>query len=316
MKANHQLKLMGTIIDLMVEAPTADKLINEAIERLHTYNHRFSANDASSELSVVNHQAGVKAIKVNPELFELIRIGKEHSLAQSSSLNIAIGPVVEAWRIGFSDAKQPDPKLIKSKLRLTNPQDIILNPKEQSVFLSKQGMSLDLGSLAKGYIANQIMTFWIKEGASAALINLGGNLLVHGSNPNRTNGFWTVGIQNPQKIRGNHIAIVPLKNASVVTSGIYERVLKIGKQRYHHILDPSTGSPIRTRIASLSIISHSSLVGEIWTTRLFGQPIPSVLDTINHLPNIEGIIITTDNQVLVSKNLEGKYYKPSDTDIL
>lgn len=303
MQNTRQLKLMGTTIDLLVVAPNSSNLLDEAENLLHLYNHRFSANDDTSELSLVNSKAGIEPVSVHPELFELIAIGKNHSCADQSNLNIAIGPLVQTWRIGFSDAQLPSESEISKKLPLTDPQQIILDPKHQTVFLAQKGMKIDLGALAKGYIADKVMAYLVKAGASSAMVNLGGNLLVHGSNPNRDNHLWYVGIQHPDKPRGNHATILPIQNASVVTSGIYERVLTIGDKKYHHIFDRKTGYPIETDMASLTIIAKSSLDCEIWTTRLFGLPTSIALQIINQTHGIEGLIITKSLEILTSKNI-------------
>ena len=303
-ESNHQLKLMGTTIDLSLYAPNSSQLIERAIELLHTYEKRFSANDDTSELSLVNRQAGIEPVSVHPELFELIAIGKEHSCAANSNLNIAIGPLVQTWRIGFSDAKLPSQQDISELLSLTDPEKIILNQNNHSVFLSQKGMKIDLGALAKGYIADKIMAFFLASGASSAMINLGGNFLAHGPNHKRANKLWYVGIQNPSKERGQFLTVVPIKNASVVTSGIYERVLTIGDHTYHHIFDRKTGWPIETDMASLTIIAESSLDCEIWTTRLFGLPIDLALTIINQTPHIHGLIVTKNLKVITSQGIK------------
>ena len=106
------LKLMGSHIDILIfDSIDAENILDDAVEMLKMYEHRFSANDDSSELMVVNHNAGIKAVKVHPDLFDLIKIGKLHSCAPNSFLNIAIGPIVQTWRIGFNDVKVP-PRLI------------------------------------------------------------------------------------------------------------------------------------------------------------------------------------------------------------
>ncbi|EJN93926.1 FAD:protein FMN transferase [Streptococcus ratti] len=307
MQAQQTLHLMGTTIDIAVEASYAKELTESACQLLNIYEHRFSANSDDSELMAVNHQAGRRAVAVHPDLFELIQIGKEHSIANPSNLNIAIGPLVQTWRIGFEDAQLPNQAQIDDKLKLIDPHNIILNAQKQTVFLSQKGMKIDLGALAKGYIADKIIAYLKKQGATSAMINLGGNLLAFGPNPKRPGGFWNIGIQDPKRPRNQNVGIVKIYNQSVVTSGIYERHLQINGKDYHHIFDKNTGYPIETQMASLSIISNLSLDGEIWTTRLFGLPIPLAMKTINQMEHIEGIIITRDNRLAVSDGLKNTF---------
>ncbi|BAQ24210.1 FAD:protein FMN transferase [Streptococcus troglodytae] len=307
MQAQQTLYLMGTTINLMVEADNAKELVETACQLLKTYEHRFSANSDDSELMAVNHLAGVSPLQVQEDLFQLIKIGKKHSIEQPSNLNIAIGPLVQSWRIGFDDARLPDQAEIDKQLKLIDPHKIILDAQEQTVFLSQKGMKIDLGALAKGYIADKIITYLKIQGAASAMINLGGNLLVYGPNKKRPNGLWYIGIQDPKKPRNQNIGIVKIHDQSVVTSGIYERHLQVDGGDYHHIFDKNTGYPIETQMASLSIISDLSLDGEIWTTRLFGLPIPFVMETINQISHIEGIIITRDNRLAVSDGLKNTF---------
>ena len=307
MYANRRLKMMGTVIDIAIYSHQAERQIDEVIEQLTVLKNRFSANDDDSELMAINHSAGISSISVQPDLYHLIAIGKEHSLEKPSNLNIALGPVVQTWRIGFSDAKVPSEDEITQALALTDPRGIILDEKEHSVFLAKKGMKIDLGALAKGYIADTIMATLAKQDVSSAMINLGGNVLVYGANPKRPSGEWFIGIQAPSHKRGVHLGVLPIISGSVVTSGIYERHLSVNGKDYHHIFDKKTGYPIESPLPSLTIVSALSLDCEIWTTRLFGLALDEVLLTIEQTPHIEGILVTKEGRVILSSGLEKRF---------
>ncbi|MCO4470077.1 iron-sulfur cluster assembly/repair protein [Streptococcus infantarius subsp. infantarius] len=307
MQLSHSIQMMGTTIDILIDSDTPKEHISEVCRLLTLYKNRFSANDADSELMVINDNSSIAPVTVHPDLFDLIAIGKKHSLATPSNLNIAIGPLVQSWRIGFEDARVPSPQKIQKALALSKPENIILDATKQSVFLSQKGMKIDLGALAKGYIADKIMDYLKSEKVTSAMINLGGNVLVYGDNPRNDKGIWRIGIQNPQKPRGKHIGILTLKNQSVVTSGIYERRLKVGNKEYHHIFDQKTGYPIDTEMASLTILSDLSVDCEIWTTRLFGLPVMQALATIQATPRIEGILITKDNRLALTNGLRSNF---------
>lgn len=307
MQLSHSIQMMGTTIDILIDSDTPKEHISEVCRLLTLYKNRFSANDADSELMVINDNSSIAPVTVHPDLFDLIAIGKKHSLATPSNLNIAIGPLVQSWRIGFDDARVPSPQKIQKALALSKPENIILDATKQSVFLSQKGMKIDLGALAKGYIADKIMDYLKSEKVTSAMINLGGNVLVYGDNPRNDKGIWRIGIQNPQKPRGKHIGILTLKNQSVVTSGIYERRLKVRNKEYHHIFDQKTGYPIDTEMASLTILSELSVDCEIWTTRLFGLPVMQALATIQATPRIEGILITKDNRLALTNGLRSNF---------
>lgn len=300
------LHLMGTVIKLWIEHPESEELFISAEEHLRDFEQRFSANADDSDLMKINHQAGKSPVKVDGELFELIKIGKEQSLVSDSALNIAIGPLIQEWRVGFKDAKYPSPEKIHELLALINPTLIQLNEAKQTVYLERAGMAIDLGALAKGYFADKIIAEFKTAGAAAEFIDLGGNVLTYGSAPQRAEGHWRIGIQNPFLPRGNYVAVVKVQNESVVTSGIYERKFEWQGQSYHHIFDSQTGYPIQNDLASLTIVSKKSLDGEIWTTRLFGKSAHEVLAKLNQHEGIDGIVITTDQQIAYSDGLKNR----------
>lgn len=297
------IRMMGTVIELYVEHENSEVIIDELIARLKTYEKRFSANDSNSELMKINHNAGTKKVIVHRDLFNLIEIGKEQSCVKGSLLNIAIGPLVQTWRIGFKDAKVPSDHKIRNLLKTTNPNKISLDKSDFSVFLEENGMLIDLGSLAKGYIADLLIEYSKSLNVQSAMINLGGNIVVLGESKNHNNGNWRIGIQNPNKLENNNITVVEVKNQSIVTSGIYERYLNNDGHSYHHILDPKTGYPVKSDVISLTIVSDESLDGEIWTTRLFGKESNEILRLINSIEGIECLIVTDKGKLLRSEKL-------------
>ena len=296
-------RLMGTTITVSILHPQADKLLTRCFELLRSYEHRFSANDASSELMEVNHQAGISAVQVHPDLFELISLGTRHSQSKNSHLNIAIGPLVQTWRIGFSDARRPSQEEIDQSLNKIDPKQIQLDTEKQAVFLKRPGMKIDLGALAKGYSADLIATFLKSQGVEDALIDLGGNILTVGQNPIKKQP-WRIGIQNPVEPRGHHILALSIENKSVVTSGIYERHLEVDGQSFHHIFDSTTGYPVETELASITIISDRSVDGEIWTTRLFGESPTSILNIVESLPGIDTLLVSQSGKIAFTSGLQ------------
>lgn len=299
------VQMMGTCIEIRIESPNAACLMKTCLSLLRTYEHRFSANDASSELMQIAHQAGKKAVRVQPDLFDVIAIGKYHSLAKNSFLNIALGPVIDLWRIGFSDAKVPSKTAITKALSHCQAKNIHLNPKTSSVFLTEKGMKLDLGAIAKGYIADQIMTYLKGQSLQSAMINMGGNLIVYGNNPQTPDGNWHIGIQHPEQARGKHVAQVTLSNQAVATSGIAERQLKTQLGQYHHLLDPKTGYPLQTDITSLTLVAKTAFLTDIWSTRLFGLRSKDCLDSLTNTQEVklDGIILTQGKHLLISPRL-------------
>ena len=301
--ASHSLRLMGASITLTIFHEDAQNLLLQSEQLLHLYKNRFSANDADSELMEINLQAGKKAVQVHPELFELIELGKKHSIAANSHLNIAIGPLVQTWRIGFSDAKLPSEEEIQRLLKITDPEEIVLNDSNREVYLSKEGMRIDLGALAKGYIADKLKEFLVEQGVQSGIIDLGGNILTIGENPT-FHRPWRIGIQNPALDRGEHVAVIEVSDASVVTSGIYERQLVVDGKTYHHIFDRTTGYPMETELVSITIVAEKSVDCEIWTTRLFGQNPYDIIEEIEQQPGLEAFVITKNQKMMYTSGIQ------------
>ncbi|NRZ54517.1 thiamine biosynthesis lipoprotein ApbE [Clostridium beijerinckii] len=169
----------------------------------------------------------------------------------------------------------------------------------------KKGIEIDLGAIAKGYFADKVMEFFKKNGAVSAMVDMGGNVLVLGDSPSNSDD-WKVGIQNPFLPRGNAVALVKIKNQSVVTSGIYERVFEKDGSKYHHIFDSKTGYPIESNIASLTIIADKSIDCDIYTTKLFGLDAASIIHKVNSIEGMGAVVITIDGKLAYTKNLIGR----------
>lgn len=294
---------MGTRISLSIVHPEAENLLEKASHMLADYEARFSANNSKSALMMVNQQAGIQPVHVDSDLYDLIQFGKKYSLSSNLALNITIGPLVKLWKIGFTDAHVPEQKEIEEKLKLIDPTDIKLDADKRTVYLTKKGMELDLGALAKGYFADKLKSFFQNEGVQSGLVDLGGNVLTIGENPKYEDGYWRVGIQKPSPVRGDLVGVVLVKDKSVVTSGIYERSLKVDGKKYHHIFDSTTGYPIENELASVTIVSDESIDGELWTTLLFMFSPTAAIQYIDSIPGIEALIITKDNDVKTTRGI-------------
>lgn len=295
-------RLMGSTITVSISHQQADQILADCFRLLRSYEHRFSANDPSSELMEVNQKAGIEPIKVHPDLFSLIALGTSHSQAQGSHLNIAIGPLVQTWRIGFSDARKPDQGEIEQALTVIDPHQIYLDPNQQTVFLKGKGMKIDLGALAKGFSADLLASYLRSQGIEQALIDLGGNILTLGQNP-VSHRPWRIGIQDPKLPRGEHLLVLSVTDKSVVTSGTYVRHLEVDGRSFHHIFDPQTGYPVETELASLTIISDRSVDGEIWTTRLFGEEPTNILNIVETLPGMDAILVYQSGRLAYTSGL-------------
>lgn len=302
-----KIHLMATNIYLKLFHQDNDFLENiskKVIDKLESYNQRFNMYNPDSELSYINDNAWKYPIKIKDDLFDLIKIGLEHSRDNNSNLNVAIAPLVKLWNIGLSDANIPTDNEIIEALEISNPNLIKLYKEENSIYFEKKGIQLDLGAIAKGYIADLIIDYLIDKGIKGAYINLGGNVLTYGLNYDSADYNWRIGLQNPNKERGSHLLLLAINDMSIVTSGVYERKSIIENKEYHHIIDPKTGYPVESTMKSISVISRKSVDCEIWTSKLFGKDINDVLKITENIPEIDIIIIGNDNNLYYSQGVE------------
>lgn len=272
-------RALGTKIVLTIYGDKYFPLLSQSMELIDGYEDRLTVNRPVSEVMAVNQAAGKMPKMVSTSTYDLIKLAVHYSRA-NFGFNALIGPLVKLWKIGFAGANVPSDAAIKNRLQLTDPYQVLLDDENRTVFLEQAGMELDLGGIAKGYIADRLRDFWLAHGVPAGIINLGGNLLFVGRSPRRADGQWLIGVQDPQLQRGHDLEVVRRPACSAVTSGIYERFLVKNGKRYHHLLDPRTGYPLETDLSSVTVFTDQSVLGEVEAKRLFfnGGPIAGWAD--------------------------------------
>ena len=271
--------VMGTLctIDLYEDGNAA--LYERLFARLTELEKIFSANREDSELAVVNQNAGLRAVEISPELFTVLERAIYFAQATNGAFDPTIGPLVKLWGIGKENAGIPADDEIISALELVNYKDLELSSgktgRAGTAFLKRQGMSLDLGAIAKGYAADELVLILREAGVKRAIIDLGGNIYVWGKKPNGEP--WRIGVQDPYGERGTYAGVLQLEDSiSVVSSGVYERYF-IGNdgRQYHHILELSEdgrgrrGYPVDNNILSTTVIAASSMDADALSTSCF-----------------------------------------------
>ena len=294
--ANYQAVMMGSPVSLSLSQDNPQRA-REVFQLIKQQEALLTVNRADSLLMRVNRAAGQHPVVVPDALFQLVSLAREVSLLPGSLFNLAIGPLVKTWRIGFSGHCPPPSRQIDKALALVNPQDIQLNPETQSIFLRKRGMEIDLGAIAKGYIADKVCQYLQGQQEPYALINLGGNIHTL-SHP--ADHLWQIGLRKPFGSPEALSARLAVSGQSVVTSGIYERYFLHQQRCYHHILDSRTGYPLDNDLLSVTVISESSLIGDIYSTLLYGMGVDQSLAWLAHHPELEAVMITRDNKIICS----------------
>ena len=253
---------LGTSITLQIFGTQKRDLLQKSFELIDHYEDLLTVNRDESEVMDINHAAGEHPVQVSSPVYGLVKLAVEKS-RENFGFNALIGPVVKLWHIGFKGAHVPKDSEIKERMLLTDPFKVVLDDQNQTVFLKMKGIELDLGGIAKGWIADRIRDLWLAYGVEAGIINLGGNILLVGDSPKRANGQWVIGIQDPKEPRGDNITSVMVAQCSAVTSGTYERYLVVDGHKYHHLIDPRTGYPVETDLAGVTTSSKRHLSSKI-----------------------------------------------------
>lgn len=299
--------LMGTYVSLRIYDEEKEEVLDEAFARVQELEDKISMVDPASEIAEVNQAAGEHAVSVSDDVYPLVEVAAEYSALPDSGFEYTIGPITNLWRIGFDDARVPEPEEVQDVLPLVDHEKVELNEEEQSVFLTEPEMVIDLGAIAKGYITDEVQKVFLENDVTTGIIDLGGNVVVMGDSPTREDGGFNVGVQDPFSDRGEYIGAVNLADKSIVTSGIYERYIEEDGVVYHHLMDPETGYPFDNNLASVTIISEESIDGDALSTVVFGFGLEDGLDYVNNQEDIDGIFVTKDRDVYISDGLGDEF---------
>ena len=293
--------MMGTIISLKYYGKDGEKAIEESVKRIDEIEKSMSLNIGDSEISQINKEAGIKPVIVSDSIFEVIERGIYYGELSKSRFDISIRPVDALWAIGTENERVPEKSEIDEALKKVDYRNIEINKEKKTIYLKEKGMAIDLGGIAKGYAADELVNILKKYKIDSAMINLGGNLYVYGSKDGKE--VLNIGIQDPKKTQGEYFGVVKVKDKSVVTSGNYERYFEKDGKRYHHIMDPSTGYPSENGIISSTIISDKSIDGDALSTATYVIGVEKAMQLIESIGGVEAIIVTDDNKIYTSSGI-------------
>lgn len=295
--------LMDTIIEITAYGPKAEPAVKAAFaefKRLHILTNNF---DPDSQVSKVNQLAGQEKVKVDPDVFAMIKRSNELSDQLDGVFDVTIGPLVELWGIGRKGELVPTQAEIDRLLPLVNYHLMELDPAAETVYLPKKGMLIDLGGIAKGYATDKAIEILKAQGVTSALVNAGGDVRVIGKRPD--GNPWRIGVQHPRKEAGVIAKMAMTDWDTLETSGDYQRYIVVGGVQYSHIIDPRTGRQPRG-LASVTMVINSSTDGDIFSTALFVLGPERSLEALKQFPGVEAIMVTPDGKVTTSPGLAGK----------
>lgn len=287
---------LNTIITITLFDSTDASIIDECFALCDKYENLFSRTIKTSEIYKLN-QSNKTFNDLSPETVELLQKSLYYGELSKGAFDITLEPITSLWNFGSEHQRLPSQEEISSALLSIGYQNVILN--NNSVTLKKENMGIDLGAIAKGYIADQIKEYLLSRSVESAIINLGGNILLVGEKPNGE--AFNIGIQKPYENYSETIAVMELSDVSVVSSGIYERYFVEDGKYYHHILNPTTGYPYQNDLISVTIISKQSADGDALSTTCFALGLEKGLELIDSLEDTYAAFITKDDQLHYSK---------------
>jgi thiamine biosynthesis lipoprotein len=280
-----------------------ENVYHNVFTRLREIENLMSVNISTSDVSRINAAAGITSVQVHEDVFNVIERAVFFAELSDGAFDPTIGPLVSLWGINSDHPEVPPYEAIRRTVPLINWRLIELDKQTNSVFLKRQFMALDLGAIAKGYAADTAAAIIKNAGIKRAVIDLGGNVVIIGEKKDASP--WRIGIQKPNAQRGEYIGIIHVpKEATVVTSGVYERFFELQGIRYHHIFSPSSGYPVYNGLVSVTIITSDSMDADALSTAVFVLGYEKGEMLINNLPDVSAIFIFEDNSVRVTSGIE------------
>ena len=295
--------LMGSSFEITVVAEDEDfakESLAIAKKEIIRIENLISSWDQKSETSRINRNAGIAAVEVSKELFDLIFRAQQISKLSSGAFDLTFAAIDKLWNFDGRESEMPNPDTLKASVFNIGYQLIELDEESMTVFLPKKGMKIAFGAIGKGYAADRAKQLLVELGVLGGIINASGDMNTWGTKPDGSS--WTIGIVNPMNNK-KVFSWFSLEHNAVVTSGDYEKFTQINGRRYSHIIDPRTGIPSQG-IVSCTVFAGKAELADAIATAIFVMGVESGLFLIDQLPDIEAILIDDSGIIHRSKNIE------------
>ena len=298
---------LNTAVTVTIYDSQDRELLTECMNLCDKYEKIFSRTASDSELYQLNHReltpvAGTEdTFQISDPLAELIRKGLYYSELSEGAFDIAIEPLTSLWDFTAEDPQVPEDRLIQKALTKCDYHNVSVSDNNE-VILKTEDTAIELGAIAKGYIADRLKDYLISQGVKSAIINLGGNVLCIGGKPNDSS--FKIGIQKPFADRSETIAVMDIKDKSVVSSGVYERCFEQDGTLYHHLLNPRTGYPYDNGLIAVTIISDESVDGDALSTTCFALGLEDGMKLAESLDNVQAFFVTSDYEIHYTKDFQ------------
>ena len=302
---------MNTVIEQKWYGESADTVYTGMETKIREIESVLSLHLSQSEIAAINENVGVQPVEVSQPTFDLLQRAKELSEQSDGAFDITIAPVVELWGITSDHPHVPTDEELAQAMALMGLEDLVLDEEACTAYLTRPGMAIDLGGIAKGWTADQLREYARELGAERGYVSLGGNLMIIGERPD--GDPFKFGMRDPQGDASTYLGTVTLEDGcTMATTGGYERYFEEDGIRYHHVLDPRTGYPADSDLLSVAVISKDGTLADYLSTTLFVQGLEAAKAAAGS-EDYALVMVDQENNVWISGSLRGNF-EPHETD--
>ncbi len=310
--AVRQFFAMDTMMRIELQGKDAEVAADAAQALIEKYDSLWSALDEKSEISSINISAGSGAIKVTDETFQIIKESLKQAEYTHGAFDPTVGLLLELWGFRKEINHIPSTEQLQIALAGVSWKNVNVDDEDCSVQLADPNTRLDLGGIAKGYATDRLKELLAQYEIDRALINLGGNICVIGEKEDGS--AYKVAITDPLDTN-QFLGIVYAKDVAVITSGGYERYLEVEGFRYSHIMNPFSGSPSETDLASVSIVSTHGAMGDALSTALMVMGLDQAISFWKNNPDFGVVMCTMSGELYCSSNLRDVFIPENDKEV-
>lgn len=300
--------IMDTVIEQKLYGKRSQEAVEEIEKRLQNFEKKFSMYLPDSEISQVNQNAGKSAVTLSPEVFELLKRSVQLCEETKGTFDITIGPLTNLWKVTSDHPQIPDQQELDSARALVDYRDVIFE--EDQVMLRREGQSIDLGAVAKGYACDIVREVFEEYELKTGYVSIGGNMVVLGDDVNGQP--YVFGIRDPLQDASHYLGTVTLKGKTMATTGGYERYFEVDGKRYHHVIDPRTGYPVKSDFLSVSVISEDGTLADFLSTAFFIAGKESVWKYMDEA-DFQIVAVDIGGNVYYSEALKGNFTPNPET---
>ena len=298
---------LDTFITVSIYEGGNEDILKGSMEFIRNYEMVFSATNPLAELYKLNHREnGTMSVEVSDDLAFLIDRALYYCKISGGAFDITTEPLKELWDFNAEEPELPSDESIKKQLPKVDYMRVAVDG--NTIKFTSDDTRIDLGAIAKGYIADKTKEYLIEMGVNSAIINLGGNVLCVGKKPSGEN--FTIGLQKPYADRNETVALLTVDDESVVSSGVYERHFVIDGKNYHHILNPKTGYPYDNGLVEVSILTKSSTDADALSTTCFSLGVEEGVKLLDSIPDTYGYFILSDYSIIYSEGAKEHLAEP------